>query len=71
MNRTQYLSASMLIWVALGTACRDLTEDDSAGQDSSVVGDDTGVPRVPEEVVLKWKSQGKQAPHNYDPMKDN
>jgi murein L,D-transpeptidase YcbB/YkuD len=28
------------------------------------------VPRVPEEVVLKWKAAGKQAPHNYDPMKD-
>ncbi len=29
------------------------------------------VPRVPEEVVLKWKAAGKQAPHNYDPLKHN
>jgi hypothetical protein len=28
------------------------------------------VPRVPEEVVLKWKAAGKEAPHNYDPTKD-
>ena len=29
------------------------------------------VPRVPEEVVLKWKAAGKQAPPNYAPMKDH
>jgi hypothetical protein len=48
MNRTRYLSVSMLIWAVLGTSCRDLTEDDSAGKDTTVASDDTGESPVAE-----------------------